>query len=80
MWKNRIDIVCNIWQKSLISSSRIENGWVVDSNSELLFWVPPQIHAGLMLREGDIVIGRMPKTRLDLTSFVYGKAWPSCKR
>ena len=31
-------------QNSLLSSSKIENGWIVGPNSELLFWVPPQLH------------------------------------
>ena len=67
-------------QNSLMTSSRIENGWIMGPNAELLFWVPPHIHTGLILKEGDMIIGRMPKTKLDLTSFVYGESWATCKR
>lgn len=28
-------------------SSKLEDGWILGPNSELLFWVPPVVRAGL---------------------------------
>ncbi|KIM32666.1 hypothetical protein M408DRAFT_184821 [Serendipita vermifera MAFF 305830] len=60
-------------------TSMIEDGWVLGPNSELLFWVPPDLRTGLY-RPGDVlVIGRCLKTKLDMTSFVHGESWARCK-
>ncbi|PVF91096.1 WD40 repeat-like protein [Serendipita vermifera] len=61
------------------SSSRMINGWILGANSELLFWVPPELHPGLFRPGNRFVFGRATKTRLHLESFVHGKSWTSCK-
>jgi hypothetical protein len=57
----------------------MEDGWILGQNSELLFWVPPSIRAGLWRPRNTAVIGKLLTTRLDLTNFVHGRRWSLCK-
>lgn len=59
------------------SSSRLVNGWMENSSTELLFWVPPAYRTGLWRPNSTMVIGRQT-TRLDLTQFVHGRDWARC--
>ena len=54
------------------------NGWILGSNSELLFWVPPLLRPGLWRPSTAVVIGAH-ETRLDLRRFVHGDDWIRCK-
>ncbi|KDQ50899.1 hypothetical protein JAAARDRAFT_101194, partial [Jaapia argillacea MUCL 33604] len=54
-----------------------ERGWIVNSQFELLFWVPPWNRVGLYSPENLLVIGQQP-TQLDFTNFVHGRDWMKC--
>ncbi|KIM21058.1 hypothetical protein M408DRAFT_53919, partial [Serendipita vermifera MAFF 305830] len=60
-------------------NSEIEEGWVLGPNSELLFWVPPDLRAGLYRPGNTLVIGPTSTTILDLKTFVYGESWVKCR-
>ncbi|KDQ56504.1 hypothetical protein JAAARDRAFT_132549, partial [Jaapia argillacea MUCL 33604] len=51
--------------------------WIVNSKSQLLFWVPPWNRVGLYWPGNLLVIGQQP-TKLDFTHFVYGIDWMKC--
>ncbi|KZP06583.1 WD40 repeat-like protein [Athelia psychrophila] len=59
------------------SSSHLANGWMQNSPTELLFWVPPEYRTGLWQPSDTLIIGQ-PSTCLDLTHFVYGDNWAQC--
>ncbi|KIM25775.1 hypothetical protein M408DRAFT_330972 [Serendipita vermifera MAFF 305830] len=59
-------------------SSWTEDGWILGSNSELLFWVPPEIRPNLCPTRNTLVLGGNP-THLNLEHFVHGNAWIRCK-
>ncbi|KZP30866.1 WD40 repeat-like protein [Athelia psychrophila] len=83
MLKSKIDITSTISHASsrarqdFTSSSRLENGWMVNSTVELLFWVPPAYRLGLWRPNNTLVIGP-EHPRLDLTHFVHGDDWARC--
>jgi WD40 repeat protein len=61
-------------------TSRLENGWILNSSSTLLFWVPSWNRVGLCWPRTSMVISRRDKsTQLDLCNFVCGDSWEQCK-
>ncbi|KZP04287.1 WD40 repeat-like protein [Athelia psychrophila] len=64
-------------RKGYTASSQLDNGWMRNSPTELLFWVPPAYRAGLWQPYDTLVLGQ-PSTRLDLTDFVHGENWAQC--
>ncbi|KAF7984957.1 hypothetical protein HWV62_9895 [Athelia sp. TMB] len=58
-------------------TSRLENGWMQNSPTELLFWVPPAYRAPLWRPYNVLVLGQQP-VRLDLGRFVHGSDWVRC--
>jgi hypothetical protein len=54
-------------------------GWVLGPNSELLFWVPPDLRTGLYRPNNALVIGKCITTKLDVSSFAHGESWTNCK-
>lgn len=58
-------------------NSRLENGWMQNSPTELLFWVPPAYRAELWRPFSTLVIGQQ-SARLDLSQFVHGDDWARC--
>jgi hypothetical protein len=59
-------------------SSTMKNGWILGPDSELLFWVPSTLRAGLLRPGNELFIGAAIATRLDLESFVHGESWSFC--
>lgn len=53
---------------------RIDDGWILGCNSELLFWVPPFNREGLWKPNDVCVIGESI-TRLDMSNFTHGTTW-----
>ena len=66
-------------QNGFTDKSRWEDGWILNSHSELLFWVPPRYRATLWWPRNTVVIGQQ-YTKLDLSLFVHGTNWQQCKR
>jgi WD40 repeat protein len=58
-------------------SSKLEGGWILNSASRLLFWVPPWSRTGLWRPRNTAIIGDLV-TKLDLTNFVHGDTWQQC--
>jgi hypothetical protein len=59
----------------------MDNGWVMDADRNLLFWVPKDHRSGLAW-PGSVGTtgGRGITTELDLESFRYGENWTECFR
>ncbi|KAJ7108208.1 hypothetical protein C8R44DRAFT_298178 [Mycena epipterygia] len=57
---------------------RIDDGWVLNSAGQLMFWVPPWLRDGLYLPHNALVICRQGTTKLDLSRFVHGTEWQKC--
>ena len=53
------------------------NGWVLNSSSTLLFWVPPWNRNGLWWPRNTALIGR-ESTKLNVSLFVHGTSWAQC--
>jgi WD40 repeat protein len=53
------------------------NGWVPNSSSTLLFWVPPWNRNGLWWPRNTALIGR-ESTKLNVSLFVHGTSWAQC--
>jgi hypothetical protein len=56
------------------------DGWVLGPNSELLFWVPPELRKGLMKKHDLLAIGaKFVTTKLNMESFKHGLLWTNCR-
>jgi WD40 repeat protein len=73
------DILENPIFNGFRSDSQLENGWVMNSPSELLFWVPPWSRIGLWRPANTAVIADW-STKLDFSQFVHGTSWEKCQR
>ncbi|KZP10837.1 WD40 repeat-like protein [Athelia psychrophila] len=60
-------------------SSSLDNGWMLASSSDLLFWVPPYYRLGLVRPGNTAVIVAGGPVELDLTAFVHGTNWQQCR-
>ncbi|KAF7978475.1 hypothetical protein HWV62_45603 [Athelia sp. TMB] len=61
-----------------MASQLRENGWMVNSAGGLLFYVPPDLRAGLCWPHETAVINVKQMTRLDINRFVHGEDWVRC--
>ncbi|KIM75554.1 hypothetical protein PILCRDRAFT_669545 [Piloderma croceum F 1598] len=60
--------------------SALAGGWIHNSSSKLLFWVPSWSRQGLCwLRNPFVIAPGSPSTLLDLDNFVHGHSWQQCK-
>jgi hypothetical protein len=59
--------------------SKMIDGWVLGPNSELLFWVPPELRDGLWRPNNVAIMCNSIVTKLDLKHFVHGESWTLCK-
>jgi WD40 repeat protein len=60
-------------------SQIIPSGWVINTNFQKLFWVPPWNRAGLCFPRNTMTVSREGAcTRLDLSQFVHGMDWEKC--
>jgi WD40 repeat protein len=61
--------------------SRLEGGWILNSSSELLFWLPSWNRTTLCWPRNPFVIGggADESTQLDFNNFVHGRTWEQCK-
>ncbi|KAF7968067.1 hypothetical protein HWV62_32051 [Athelia sp. TMB] len=57
-------------------ASQLVNGWMQNSPTELLFWVPPAYRTGLWWPDSMVISNR--PVQLDLTNFVHGEDWTRC--
>ena len=81
------DKTIRLWDARILDTSTmtgyseiLPSGWVVNSASEKLFWVPPWNRANLCLYGNKMTISRDgASTPLDMSRFVYGTAWEQCK-
>ncbi|KAF8580851.1 hypothetical protein K439DRAFT_1654228 [Ramaria rubella] len=61
----------------LLHISRFHHGWMHGTNSELLFWVPPDCRLAFWWPQNTVVIGKH-STKLDFHNFVHGSSWAQC--
>ncbi|KAH9942087.1 hypothetical protein B0H21DRAFT_751090 [Amylocystis lapponica] len=54
-----------------------DDGWMSGRNGELLFWVPPHAHRGLMWPHNSAIMG-LQGVRLDMSHFFHGTSWQKC--
>ncbi len=54
-----------------------DEGWICDTNDELLMWIPPS-HRTSLHRPSNIWISGEHETYLDLSTFVHGRSWITC--
>ncbi|GJJ08978.1 hypothetical protein Clacol_003199 [Clathrus columnatus] len=54
-----------------------EDGWVVNQDDQLLFWVPKNYHLTLHVPGLVYILGEK-SMKLDLSSFSYGESWTAC--
>ncbi|TDL14447.1 hypothetical protein BD410DRAFT_846022 [Rickenella mellea] len=62
---------------SFTDDSTLQNGWMVNSSGEHLFWVPPWNRLGLHWPKTKLVIGER-STMIDFTHFKCGTSWEQC--
>jgi hypothetical protein len=55
-----------------------EDGWMKNSASELILWIPPWIRKGLPMPRNSLLISSGGTTTLDLAQFVHGVNWQKC--
>ena len=61
-------------------SQLLPSGWVINSDAEKLFWVPPWHRAGLCFPGNTMTISQGGvSTTLDMSRFVHGTAWEKCR-
>ncbi|KAJ7093772.1 WD40 repeat-like protein [Mycena epipterygia] len=56
----------------------LNDGWVLNSEGHLMFWVPPWLREGLYFPRNSLVICRQGTAKLDLSRFVHGTEWQKC--
>lgn len=72
-------ILLTLQGEPLAVTSKLYEGWMLDSEDRRLFWIPPSLREGLLRPGAELIIGNMIKTRFNLDSFVYGVTWTSCR-
>ncbi|KAJ7665615.1 WD40 repeat-like protein [Mycena rosella] len=84
MASGSVDTTVRVWEiipsvsDPLGDYPRIDDGWVLNSAGELMFWVPPWLREGLYLPRNTLVICGQGTTKLDLSRFVHGAEWQKC--
>ncbi|KAF7363065.1 WD40 repeat-like protein [Mycena venus] len=58
--------------------SSFSDGWILNTKSELILWIPPWLRDGLHLPQNSLVISASGTTTLDFTQFVHGTSWEEC--
>jgi WD40 repeat protein len=76
--------IFSVLDKDLVSgftdASTLVRGWIHNSSSKVLFWVPYWNRPGLCWPKNSFVIALCsPSTHLDLVNFVHGDSWQQCK-
>jgi len=56
----------------------LENGWVTNEQSELLFWIPPNNRINFTMESHLLMTIGCLGTNIDLQKFVYGLCWAQC--
>ncbi|KAF7358415.1 WD40 repeat-like protein [Mycena venus] len=58
--------------------STLKDGWIVNSSSELIVWIPPWLRDGLYFPHTSLVISASGTAKLDFSRFVHGTSWEEC--
>ncbi|KAJ7220611.1 hypothetical protein GGX14DRAFT_353939, partial [Mycena pura] len=51
--------------------------WVLSTNDELMFWLPPDNRAGFWFPQNTLIIGG-EQTQFSYEHFVHGNDWVKC--
>jgi WD40 repeat protein len=71
---NQIDTLLDHWG----NHPRFKDGWIMNSSSDHVLWIPPWLRDGLCLPWNSLVIRAEGTTKLDLSQFVHGTGWKKC--
>ncbi|KAB5589679.1 hypothetical protein CTheo_6880 [Ceratobasidium theobromae] len=55
-----------------------DDGWVTDSRSRLLLWLPPETLRSLITPHCSLIIGRFGSIEVDLSAALLGDRWREC--
>jgi hypothetical protein len=55
-----------------------DDGWVIDDQSQLLIWVPPDLRDTLLRPRGILRISTDGSVQLDLANAKLGLSWTEC--
>ncbi|KAJ7366048.1 WD40-repeat-containing domain protein, partial [Mycena albidolilacea] len=69
-----IDQPLEIWG----NHPRFTDGWLMNSSSEHVLWVPPYLRDGICLPWNSLVMHSEGVTKLDFSHFVCGTDWQEC--
>ncbi|KAF7350241.1 WD-REPEATS-REGION domain-containing protein [Mycena venus] len=72
------DCTIRVWELPYDSPSwTIQEGWVLSSTDELLFWLHHEYRAGFWMPLNKLIIGRQ-QTLLSYDNFAHGTEWAKC--
>ncbi|KAJ7636261.1 hypothetical protein FB45DRAFT_1055732 [Roridomyces roridus] len=74
VWNLHTESVPDGWELD----PRFQDGWMLDSASSLIMWIPPWIRKTLLMPRNSLLMSSEGKTTLDLVHFVHGKDWQKC--
>ncbi|KAB5591834.1 Vegetative incompatibility protein HET-E-1 [Ceratobasidium theobromae] len=75
------DPISTMNKKAPLMATRItvnDDGWVTNQNSDLLFWVPPEVAQCLPVPGNPLVIGRRGSIQIDYDGILLGDDWYRC--
>ncbi|KAJ7035243.1 hypothetical protein C8F04DRAFT_1098622 [Mycena alexandri] len=75
---SEIDLPSDVPRQQFANSSWLKDGWIVDSGSELILWVPPWLRRGLYYPHNSLIIPTDGTAKLDFSRFVHGTSWQEC--
>ncbi|KAB5593597.1 hypothetical protein CTheo_2986 [Ceratobasidium theobromae] len=55
-----------------------EDGWIMDKDKRLLFWVPPQVLRSLLTSHCLFIIGRSGTIEMSMDNTLLGQRWHEC--
>ncbi|KAJ7752358.1 hypothetical protein B0H16DRAFT_1546760 [Mycena metata] len=67
-----------VTSQQITTSKMLTDGWVINSPSHHLIWVPAWLRAHFCHPPTSFAITPTGITTLDLTNFVHGKDWVKC--
>ncbi|KIK71614.1 hypothetical protein GYMLUDRAFT_150144, partial [Collybiopsis luxurians FD-317 M1] len=64
----------------LLDLTLTADGWLCDSTSSLVLWLPPEYQSSLMFPHMQLLISQAHPASLNLKHFVHGNDWAKCYR
>ncbi|KAJ6545575.1 hypothetical protein B0H19DRAFT_1168004 [Mycena capillaripes] len=74
VWELNDETLPEGWERD----PHFEDGWMMDSASNLILWIPPWLRKGLLMPRNSLLICSGGTTTLNLAQFVHGTNWRKC--